>query len=390
MKGEIVMYCRTLNNGKWACTVDATPNPLTGERRQVTRRGATKKEAMRRAQLAADELSKERQTEKKTINEVYDEWLDVYKETVKASSVKTRMVALKPFLDKHGKHFISKLQINDIQKFLIERRDTGISHHHIANTRTALNLMFDFALKNDYIDKNIVKDTVTPKANKKSQLFVNAKKKYLEKNEIHNFLAGVKSSGRRNAYPIALTMLSTGLRVGEVLALTWNDIDLDKRELVVNKTMFEKPAVEGGFEFMPPKTEDSNRTVSFNQELAEELKKMKVQYNKEKLIGLRDPKSDWRDLVFVGKNQQPVRAVTIGAVFNKIYKAYGINDVSGTHILRHTHITMLVEAGVDLPVIMERVGHSNINITLEIYTHVTKKMQQQSDDKINEYFRQFI
>ena len=66
--------------------------------------------------------------------------------------------------------------------------------------------------------------------------------------------------------------------------------------------------------------------------------------------------------------------MTIGAVFNKIYKAYGIKDVSGTHILRHTHITMLVEAGVDLPVIMERVGHSNINITLDIYTHVTKKM----------------
>ena len=77
-------------------------------------------------------------------------------------------------------------------------------------------------------------------------------------------------------------------------------------------------------------------------------------------------------------------------VFNKIYKAYDIKDVNGTHILRHTHITMLVEAGVDLPVIMERVGHSNINITLEIYTHVTKKMQQQSDDKINEYFLQFI
>lgn len=384
------MYCRTLKNGKWSCTTDATPDPLTGQRRQITRRGDTKKEAMRRAQLAADELTKERQTMKKTVQEVYDEWLNVYKETVKASSVKTRMVAMKPFMDKHGKHFISKLQINDMQKFLIERRDTDISHHHITGTRTALNLMFDFALKNNYVEKNIVKDTMIPKANKNSNLLVNAKKKYLEKDEIHNFLTGVKTSGRRNAYPVALTMLSTGLRVGEVLALTWNDIDLEKRVLVVNKTLFEKLADEGGFEFAPPKTEDSNRTVSFNQELAEELKRMKVQCNKEKLIGLRNSKSEWCDLVFTGRSQQPVRATTISLVFNKIYKAYGINDVNGTHVLRHTHITMLVEAGVDLPVIMERVGHSNINITLEIYTHVTKKMQQQSDDKINEYFRQYI
>ncbi len=384
------MYCRTLKNGKWSCTTDATPDPLTGQRRQVTRRGDTKKEAVRRAQLAADELSKERQTTKRVVQEVYDEWLNVYKETVKASSVKTRMVAMRPFIDKHGKHLISKLQINDLQKFLIERRDTGISKHHIAGTRTALNLMFDFALKNGYVEKNIVKDTVIPKANKKSQLLVNSKKKYLEKDEIQNFLSGTKSSGRRNAYSVALTMISTGLRIGEVLSLTWNDIDLEKRVLVVSKTLYEKLADEGGFEFAPPKTEDSNRTVSFNQELAEELKRMKVQYNKEKLIGLRDPKSQWRDLVFTGRYQQPLRAVTISSVFNKIYKAYGIKDVNGTHILRHTHITMLVEAGVDLPVIMERVGHSNINITLEIYTHVTKKMQQQSDDKINEYFRQFI
>lgn len=384
------MYCRTLKNGKWSCTTDATPDPLTGQRRQITRRGDTKKEAMRRAQLAADDVSKERQTMKRTVQEVYDEWLNVYKETVKASSVKTRVTAMKPFLSKHGKHLISKLQINDIQKFLIERRDTGISKHHIAGTRTALNLMFDFALKNGYVESNIVKDTVIPKANKKSQLLINAKKKYLEKDEIQNFLAGVKSSGRRNAYSVALTMLSTGLRVGEVLALTWSDIDLEKHVLTVSKTLYERGADEGGFDFAPPKTEDSNRVVSFNSELLEELKRMKVQYNKEKLIGLRNPKSQFRDLVFTGRNQQPVRAVTISAVFNAIYKAYGIENVNGTHILRHTHITMLVEAGVDLPVIMERVGHSNINITLEIYTHVTKKMQQQSDDKINEYFRQFI
>lgn len=385
------MYCRTLKNGKWSCTTDATPDPLTGKRRQVTRRADGKKEAIRRTQLAADELSKERQTMKRTVQEAYDEWLNVYKETVKASSVKVRKVALKPFIEKHGKHFINKLQIGDIQKFLIERRDTGISRHHIAGTRTALNLMFDFAFKNEYIEKNIVKDTVMPRANKESQLLVNSKKKYLEKDEIKNFLAGVKSSSGKNTYPAALTMISTGLRIGETLSLTWNDIDLEKRVLVVTKTLYERDADEGGgFEFTDPKTEDSDRTVTFNEDLAEVLKKLKVQYNKEKLIGLRDPKSEWRDLVFAGRYRQPIRAVTISSSFNKIYKAYGIENVNGTHILRHTHITMLVESGADLPVIMERVGHSDINVTLGIYTHVTKKMQRQSDEKINDYFRQFI
>ena len=384
------MYCRKLSNGKWSCTTDATPDPLTGKRRQVTRRGNTKKEALNQAQLAADELSKERQPMKKLVQEVYDEWLKVYKETVKSSSVKTREVALAAFIKKHGKHFINKLTVSDIQDFLIERRDDNLSKNFLLNVRTSLNLLFKFALENEYIEKNIVKGTVVPKANKSTKDFMSSEKKYLEKDEIQTFLAGVKKSGRRNAYPVALTMLSTGLRIGEVLALTWGDIDLEKQELEVNKTLFEKGAREGGFEFVPPKTVDSNRIVSFNDELMNELKRLKVQYNKEKLIGLRDSKSQWCDLVFTGRHQQPLRAVTISSVFNQIYKAYGIANASGSHILRHTHITMLVEAKVDLPVIMERVGHSNINITLEIYTHVTKKMQQQSDDKINEYFRQFI
>lgn len=383
------MYCRKLSNGKWSCTTDATPDPLTGKRRQVTRRGDTKKEALNRAQLAADDLSKKRQPQKRFVQEVYEEWLNVYKETVKTSSTRAREVALSAFLKKHGEHYISKMHTSDIQDFLIEQRDRNLSRNFLLGIRTALNLLFAFALKNEYIEKNIIKDTVIPKVSKSVKSY-GVKKKHLEKDEIQHFLTGIKSSGRRNAYSVALTMLSTGLRIGEVLSLTWDDIDSGKQVLEVKKTLSEMSSSDGGFEFSSPKTEDSNRFVSFNDDLAKEFKRMKVQYNKEKLIGLRDSKSQWCDLVFTGVNQQPVRASTINIVFNTIYKAYGIEGVSGSHILRHTHITMLVEAGVDLPVIMERVGHASINITLDIYTHVTKKMQQQSDDKINEYFLQFI
>lgn len=383
------MYCRRLKNGKWSCTTDATPDPLTGKRRQVTRRGDTKKEATHRANNAADDLSNQRQPEKRLVQEVYNEWLNVYGETVKASSVRAREVALAAFLKKHSKHFIGKMQTKDIQDFLIEQRDRDLSKNFLLGMRTALNLLFTFALKREYVEKNIIKDTVIPKVNKKAEGY-GTKKKYLEKDEIQHFLKGVKVSGRRNAYPLALMMLSTGLRIGEALSLTWDDINLSKRVLEVKKTLLEMPSDIGGFDFSSPKTMDSNRFVSFNDELTKELKKMKVQYNKEKLIGLRDPKSEWCDLVFTGRYQQPVRASTINIVFKQVFEAYGITGATSSHILRHTHITMLVEAGVDLPVIMERVGHSNINITLDIYTHVTKKMQQQSDDKINDYFKQFI
>lgn len=379
------MYCRKLKNGKWSCTADATPDPLTGKRRQVTRRGDTKKEAQQRTTEAVEQLSNERNTKKRTVNEVFEEWIKIYAETVRPSTVQTRRVQINDFLKKHGNHYIAALMTKDIQEHLFERRDRGVRYNSLSGTRTALNLLFQHALKNNYVDRNIVKHTTLPKAARSTNHFVDADKKYLEKDEISNFLKGLKSTGRRNAYEIALVMLSTGLRIGEVLALTWDDINIIKKELTVNKTLFSRKR----FDFVPPKTPASYRTVSFNDEVSNIFKKMKVQYNKELLVGVRNKQSKWCDLVFTGIRSQPIQASTISAVFNRTYKIHGI-DVSGTHILRHTHITMLVEAGVDLPVIMERVGHSNINITLDIYTHVTKKMQESSDQKINEYFRQFI
>ena len=379
------MYCRKLKNGKWSCTADATPDPLTGKRRQVTRRGDTKKEAQQRTTEAVEQLSNERNIKKRTVNEVFDEWIKIYAETVRPSTVRTRKVQINDFLTKHGNHYIAALMTKDIQDHLFERRDQGISDNFLSGTRTALNLLFRYALKSEYVERNIVKHTTLPKATKKTKHFIESHKKYLEKDEISSFLKGVKAVGRRNAYEIALLMLSTGLRIGEVLALTWDDINMTRKELTVNKTLFSYD----GFDFVPPKTPTSYRTVSFNDEMASVLKKMKVQYNKELLIGVRNKKSKWCNLVFTGIYSQPVQPSTIAVVFNQIYKINGIK-ARGTHILRHTHITMLVEAGVNLPVITERVGHAHINVTLDIYTHVTNKMQESSDQKINEYFKEFI
>ena len=379
------MYCRKLNNGKWSCTADATPDPLTGKRRQVTRRGDTKKEAQQRTREAVEQLSTERKKEKKTVNEVFDEWIKVYALSVRPSTVQIRRTQTNKFLEEHGNHYIASLATKDIQDHLIARSNSGLSDNFLSSIRTALNLLFKYALKNDYVSRNIVESTTLPKSDR-TTISVNPPKKYLEKDEVKKFLTGLKRSERRNVYELALLMLSTGLRIGEALALTWDDINLTRKELTVNKTLYSR----GSYSFLPPKTPTSYRTVSFNDELHGVLQKMKVLYNKEILIGLRDKDSEWCNLVFANGERRPVHSSNINAIYNKIYKIYGIEGASGSHILRHTHITMLVEAGVDLPVIMERVGHSNINITLDIYTHVTKKMQESSDQKINDYFKQFI
>ncbi len=74
----------------------------------------------------------------------------------------------------------------------------------------------------------------------------------------------------------------------------------------------------------------------------------------------------------------------ISKFYNKYYKLAGIEGVSGTHILRHTHITLLIESGVDMRSVMERVGHEKIDTTLEVYSHVTNKMKEKGLEKISE------
>ena len=380
------MYCRKLKNGKWSCTGDATADPLTGKRRQVTRRGDTKKEASIRVNEAIQELEDERTTSQKTVLQVYEEWMAVYQETVRASTVRVREVAIEPFIKLHGNHFINKLIAKDIQIYLNDERKRGLSQSFLQNKRTVLSLLFKFAHKHGYVDENIIKLTETPKSHKKALTFESLNKKYLEKEEIQYFLSGLKRGGRLNAYEIAFLLLSTGLRIGEALALTWDDIDFENQLLSVSKTLF----FDTTFKFVEPKTPTSYRVVSFNEEMAEIFKLLKLKHDGEVRIGFKNPESEWGNLVFVGRNAQPVQSTTINVVFNDMYRNYGIKGAAGTHILRHTHITMLVEAGVDLPVIMERVGHAHIAITLNIYTHVTEKMKKSSNEKINDYFTKYI
>ncbi|MDP1396230.1 MULTISPECIES: site-specific integrase [Lysinibacillus] len=143
----------------------------------------------------------------------------------------------------------------------------------------------------------------------------------------------------------------TGMRPGEAVALKYEDVDLEKKVIHINKTVYAKKSIRGYFELTPPKTAGSIRSVDIDDIVVEKLKQ---------LYKWREYR-EWAksDFVFGDKEGIPPIVKMLNQTVRRIGALTDINKQFRTYILRHTHISLLAEAGVDLNFIMNRVGHKN-------------------------------
>ena len=171
--------------------------------------------------------------------------------------------------------------------------------------------------------------------------------KYLEKDEIPDILSKIENNTVRN---VAIVQLHTGLRIGEVLALTPKDIDFDNKTISVNKTKLRDGQLSA------PKTLSSIRTIEVSDYVLSII----------------------HDFI---SNDKFIFQVHYNTILNHL----SIQNIS-SHMFRHTHVALLIEAGVPIKVISERLGHSDTSITLSIYTHVTANMKIDLQNKLEKAF----
>ena len=171
--------------------------------------------------------------------------------------------------------------------------------------------------------------------------------KYLEKDEISNILANIENNTVRN---VAIVQLHTGLRIGEVLALTPKDIDFDNKTISVNKTKLQNGKLSA------PKTLSSIRTIEVSDYV------LSIIYD------------------FISSDE-----FIFKVHYNTIINHLTLQNIT-SHMFRHTHVALLIEAGVPIKVISERLGHSDTSITLSIYTHVTANMKVDLHNKLEKAF----
>lgn len=172
-----------------------------------------------------------------------------------------------------------------------------------------------------------------------------------------------------------LLMLTCGLRYAEMAGLRWKDIDFEENTLTVNQVLIYN---DSEISFKEPKTVGSIRTISIPIELMSKLKKWKIKHNEYKLEGVLE----YEELVCLNSILMPVLEQTLLSWFKRFTKKINLRAVR-LHDLRHTHATLLILAGTDFKTVSNRLGHTDIKITLNRYSHVLKEMDHKASENIS-------
>ena len=175
--------------------------------------------------------------------------------------------------------------------------------------------------------------------------------------------------------PILLIVL-LGLRKGETYGLTWDDIDFDNNTVKIEQISI---YLDGSLIFKSPKTTDSKRLLSAPIELMNKLKKEKLKQNELKLQGVLENKYN---LVCLNKELKPYKNDDLNRYYRKFCKENNFRQLR-IHDLRHTNATLLLLSGTDMKTVSGRLGHTDIKITMNKYSHVLEEMDRKASENLS-------
>ncbi len=183
-------------------------------------------------------------------------------------------------------------------------------------------------------------------------------------------------------YALYHTAVTTGARLGELLALRWQDVDFEGSRMSVSRTV--RRYSDNGYVFSSPKTHRSRRPIALDAKTKDVLlEHRRRQLERRLLVG---PAYDDQDLVFATSTGTPLGDSTVRTTFTRILQAAGLKRIR-LHDLRHTAATLMLKAGVNPKVVSDRLGHSTISITLDIYSHVLPDMQRDGAEALARMIR---
>src|SRR5450756_811211 len=345
-----------------------------GKRVQIFRDAKTKKEARQILQTLLRELDDGTFVAPSdlTVAEYLESWLaDVVRHQVGARTRdRYEGIAACHLAPRLGAMKLSALRPDQIQRCYSDLLDAGLSLASVHKVHVVLHSALRSAVRTRLIARSPCDDLVLPRIR-------TPEIKALTDKEIGAMLAA--ADGSRVAVPL-LVLVSLGVRRGELLALQWDDVDLEASTVSVRRTLEESSA---GVHLKQPKTVRSSRAIVLP---ASTVAALRVHHAAQQRARLAAGKaSNKLDLVFPGPDGEPWRPSTFAAACRRAFKRAGLT--CRLHDLRHTHATLLLRQGVHPKVVQERLGHANVSITLDIYSHCTANMQQEAAEKIDEALR---
>lgn len=288
----------------------------------------------------------------------YEDWLRIYETTVEESTLSTTIGYFKnhilPFF---GKKKIQDISLSNCEEFALAYKDyaKGKSMYYYAKN------VMEYAKNHYNVRENVFGKAKLPKFYEQDSDF-----KFLEPNEVSQLINHFED----NIFWKSLfqVLCYVGLRRGELLALTWQDINFKAKTLTVNKALGinqDKQVYLKG-----PKNKASNRTLDLDNKTILYLKELKL--------------SSQTDLVFPSPKGGYLRLSTPNEKLQETLKKLGINKIT-LHDLRHTHASLLFASGRSVKYVQQRLGHSKAETTMNIYVHVTQKEKDEGIIEFEKY-----
>ena len=337
-----------------------------------------------------------------TINDLYNSWVQL-KRGLKDNTFSNYKYMYTMFVEPDfGKRKIVDLKRSDIRSFynyLADERHVQINT--IDCIHTVLHQVLELGVEDDYLRYNPSDNAL--KELKKARNFESTKRRALTVPEQELFEAYLSRQGQYHRwYPIFIIMLWTGMRVGEVTGLRWCDIDLEDDTISVNHTLvyYDKRNVERcTFAINTPKTAAGERIIPMLPKVKEAFL-MEKQYQEECGLESRAVVDGYRDFIFINRFGNVQHQGTLNKALSRIVRDCNFEILDkphkkdtvilpkfSNHSLRHTFTTRMCEAGVNLKVMQEILGHADAETTMDIYAEATKELKKSELDSFAEFFK---
>ena len=373
------MFFRELENGKYRYYekyFDLEENKW--KQVSITLTSKTR-QAQKQARILLDEkIEKKRENidpekpdgRKLTGTEAYEEYLKIRKSELKRSTFKSQKYTIIGEIRKLEDYLLMNVTSRIVQNILLE---LPCSAEHRKNKKVLLNLFFKYCLNVGYISENPIDNVVLPKRKKNLKKVRKKQNKYLTRAEVVQYLNFLEKEEKNQRVRLIVEfMYLTGLRFGEVLALTLEDIDFGNKTLEVKHTLHTSGSKAEIF-LDSPKSLASYRVIGISDRVLEIIEEYLLIEKEGRFI--------------FTKNGNPFMIFSFNDFLKRSFKRSGIQKeedfVLTTHVFRHSHISLLAELEVPIKAIMERVGHTNEKMTLGVYTHVPEQMKFNITEKLD-------
>ena len=367
--GEGSIYQR--GDGQWEGSVSAGRTD-SGKRRRLKVTGKTQREvserlsALRRdvrAGLTAD-------SSRLTVGEWLQRWL---KDEVRGSVRPRTYEGYEATVRRHllpgiGHYRLRQLTAVDIKTFMQRQLASGLTPDSVRNQHSILRRALEIATRYDYTQRNVAR-LVSPPRLRRTEIHP------LDREETLRVFAAARGHRLEALFVLAA---ATGMRLGEVLGLRWDAVDLDRGFVRVERIL---ARYDRAYHLDPPKTARSRRAIAVPPQVVAALRLRRVMQNERRLVAGSSWNGEEWNLVFTTEKGHPLSHRTVQEIFGRLLDEAGVRRVR-FHDLRHGAATFLLAQGVAMKVVQDVLGHSQISMTADLYSHVVPELRREAADRM--------